>query len=242
MNLQVKRITHLEAEQALGVVLVIDVIRAFTVAAYAFAGGVRRILLVRTVEEAYALQKRESNALLAGEIRGRLIPGFDFNNSPTLVAAADLTKRILIQRTGAGTQGAVKASQAHKLLICSLTNARATATYARELAMASDGFITILPTATFEKDEPRNEDDICADYLEALLLEPVRAPDVLANGIAYLHETNRFREFREGDSDIPIEDIPAILAADRFSFAMVGTHRQWQGVTYVDVERVEVGL
>jgi len=242
MLLEVNRITHREAVQARGVVIVIDVIRAFTVAAYAYAGGVRRIWLVRTIEEAQALREREPNALLAGEVGGRLIPGFDFNNSPSLMSTADVRGRLLIQRTGAGTQGAVKVVNAQHVLICSLTNARATATYARQLAEASTGLITILPTATIERGEPRNEDDICAEYLEALLLDPVHASKVLTEGIAYLHAIERFKWFEQDDFDVPVADVPAVLATDCFSFAMVGSHRQWHNITYVDVERVDVAL
>src|SRR5260221_11956752 len=98
--------------EARGVVIVIDVIRAFTVAAYAFAGGAARFWLVSAVDEAFALREREPRALLAGEVGGRLIPGFDFNNSPSLMAAADVYGRLLIQRTGAGTQGATRAVNA----------------------------------------------------------------------------------------------------------------------------------
>ena len=43
------------ARQARGVVVVIDVMRAFTTAAYAFGAGVVEIDLVTTVEEALAL-------------------------------------------------------------------------------------------------------------------------------------------------------------------------------------------
>jgi 2-phosphosulfolactate phosphatase len=42
------------AREATGVVVVIDVMRAFTTAAYAFAAGIREIELVATVEEALA--------------------------------------------------------------------------------------------------------------------------------------------------------------------------------------------
>src|SRR5438067_3028958 len=101
--MEISRVTPLQAAQAHGVVIVIDVIRAFTVAAYAFAGGAHRLLLVRTVEEAHALRTRFPEALLVGEIGGRLISGFDLNNSPSLVAATNVSGRILIQRTGAGT-------------------------------------------------------------------------------------------------------------------------------------------
>jgi hypothetical protein len=68
----IHHISREQAEQAEGIVVVIDVIRAFTVAAYAFAGGAQRLWLVRTVEEALALREREPGALLAGEIGGRI--------------------------------------------------------------------------------------------------------------------------------------------------------------------------
>lgn len=242
MPIVVNRITQTYAAEANDVVIVIDVIRAFSVAAYAFAGGARRLWLVRTVEEAFILREREPNALLAGEVGGRLIQGFDFNNSPALIAAADVRDRLVIQRTGTGTQGAVKASNAKHILLCSLTNARATASYARKLAIESNCSITLLPTATFEDADSKNEDDVCADYLGALLLTPAQAPDVLAEGIAYLLDTGRFDEYEQDYFDLPKADVPAILAADCFSFAMVGAHQQWEGTTYVDVERVDVSM
>jgi 2-phosphosulfolactate phosphatase len=46
---------------ARGVVVVVDVLRAFTTAAYAFAGGAEEIFLVSTVEEAFSLRKRNSD-------------------------------------------------------------------------------------------------------------------------------------------------------------------------------------
>src|SRR5207244_3880579 len=123
--------------------------------------------LVRTVEEAFAMRERVPQALLAGEVGGRLIPGFDFNNSPSLMAAADVDGRLLIQRTGAGTQGAVGAVNATHVLICSLVNAKATAISARNLADTTGGLITLLPT--FYKSNMVSEDSVCADYVEALL-------------------------------------------------------------------------
>src|SRR2546425_11644655 len=98
-NIDIRRVNRLEAVDSRGVVIVIDVIRAFTVAAYAFAGGASRLWLVRTVEEAHALRAKNPQALLAGEIGGRLIDGFDFNNSPSLIAATDIRGRVIIQRT-----------------------------------------------------------------------------------------------------------------------------------------------
>jgi 2-phosphosulfolactate phosphatase len=240
--MQIERVDQPRASQARGVVIVIDVIRAFTVAAYAFAGGAQCMLLVRTVEEAHTLRSHIPRALLVGEVGGRLIPGFDFNNSPSLIAATNVRGRTLIQRTGAGTQGAVNAINATHILLSSLTNAQASAVYARTLAASSAGIITLLPTATSEKDLYPNEDDVCAGYIEALLRQPLKAPSVLAEGINYLHAIDRFQRFEPDSFDFPTADIPMILAADCFDFAMVGTHKQWGDIDYVEVQRVDVGL
>lgn len=238
--MEIYRVDCKGAPEAQGVVIVIDVIRAFSVAAYAFAKGLSRLWLVRTVDEARALRQKEPEALLAGEIRGCLIEGFDFNNSPSCMAAANVYARLLIQRTGAGTQGAVNAVNARHLLLCSLTNAKATASYARMLAGSSDGLVTLFPTEAYEEEHLRNEDDICADYLEALLLQRNKANAILVEGIAYLQASGRFNEFEAGHPDFPFEDIEAILSADRFAFAMVGTSKKWRDITYVDVRRVDL--
>lgn len=238
--MEIRRVSHSRALEARGVVVVIDVIRAFSVAAYAFAGGASSLWLVRTVEEARALREREREALLIGEVGGRLIEGFDFNNSPSQMAAADVRGRLLIQRTGAGTQGAVAVANATHLLLSSLTNAQATATYARKSAETSEGIVTLFPTDSFEEMTPPNEDSVCADYIEALLLGRDDAATILADGIKYLHSIDRFAEFAPGSSDSPFEDIPAILAADRFNFAMVGSRQQWRDITYVEAHRVDV--
>ena len=223
--------------EARGVVIVIDVIRAFTVAAYAFAGGADRLWLVSTVDEAFALREREPRAQLAGEVGGRLIPGFDFNNSPSLMAAADVQGQLLIQRTGAGTQGATRAVNATHLLVCSLVNAQATALYARKLAIATGKLITLLPTFSGWEVNVASEDEICADYLAALLGEREDAADILINGIAQLRTLGRFAQWEQGDQDFPFGDIEKILDANRFDFALVGTHKQWNGIAYVEVER-----
>ncbi|HLI05643.1 MAG TPA: 2-phosphosulfolactate phosphatase [Ktedonobacteraceae bacterium] len=237
--MEIHKVKRVEASSARGVVIVIDVLRAFSVAAYAFAGGAQGIWLVRTVEEALALRERVPEALLAGEIGGRLISGFDFNNSPSQMAGADVRNRLLIQRTGAGTQGAVIAGQADALLICSLTNARATTTYAHQLAQSAGGGIALFPTERVAG-LSFNEDDVCADYLEALLLNRPDAQETLARNITQLRARGRFDRFAQGDADFPFEDVAAVLAVDRFSFAMVGMRRRWNDIQYIEVRRVDV--
>ena len=236
----IERIDHTCAHQAQGIAIVIDVIRAFTVAGYAFAGGARAMWLVRTTEEAQALRQQYPDALLAGEVGGRLIPGFDFNNSPSLMAQRDVHGKLLIQRTGAGTQGAVAVAQtAATILLCALTNAKATASYAEQLATTLKQPITLFPTASFTDTSPWNEDVLCADYLEALLREQDNAQGILSQGMQRLRVA-RLQPWQQGDPDLPSGDIAAVLSPDRFNFAMVGSRKEWQHITYVDVEQHQV--
>src|SRR5690242_17004327 len=131
------RIEHTTREtcgDATGAVVAIDVLRAFTTAAFAFAAGARDIVLVGEVEEALALRARFPGALAMGEVGGLPIPGFDFGNSPADLAGHDLHGRRIIQRTSAGTQGMVLSRRAETLLAASFVCAGATARYLQRAA------------------------------------------------------------------------------------------------------------
>lgn len=242
-SLIIARIHGREAVQARGVVVVIDVLRAFTVAAYALAGGARELMLVRTPEEALTLRDtRFPDAMLAGEVDGRLIPGFDLNNSPAVMQSADVRGRLVIQRTGAGTQGAVNARHASRLLVASLVNARATATYAARLAQATGAEqITLVPTASPFEDAGRKtiEDDACADYLEALLSGRSDSDALLARSIERISSDECSGIFFQGLEDFPAGDVAAALAANRFSFAMEGERHTLDEIDYIAVRRVD---
>ncbi len=101
---------------ATGMVLVIDVLRAFSTAAYAFSRRAKAILLVSGVEKALILKTQIPNSKIMGEVGGLPPWGFDFGNSPTQIIEQELTGLTLIQRTGAGTQGAVRCVNADNLL------------------------------------------------------------------------------------------------------------------------------
>jgi 2-phosphosulfolactate phosphatase len=77
-------------------VVVIDVIRATTVAITAAAMG-RRCFPVASVEAAWALKATLDNPLMAGEVAGVIPEGFDINNSPvTLSARTDISRPIIL--------------------------------------------------------------------------------------------------------------------------------------------------
>ena len=52
------------AEKAEGTVVVIDVFRAFSLEAYMFQKGVKKIFPVKTVEEAFALKQQHPEYIL----------------------------------------------------------------------------------------------------------------------------------------------------------------------------------
>ncbi|MCW5850618.1 MAG: 2-phosphosulfolactate phosphatase [Anaerolineae bacterium] len=210
-------VVHLRgAEGALaagGLTIVIDVLRAFTTAAYAFAAGAADIVLVSTVEEAFAVRERFPDALLIGEVGGRLIPGFDLNNSPTRMRQANVAGRRLIQRTGAGTQGVVLAAGAAERVLASLVVARATVAYVQSRAPRQVSLLATNPAHS-----PYNEDDACADYLAALL---TGQPTDVAATLARVRASADARELTDslGD-DFPPTDLELALAIDCFDFAM----------------------
>lgn len=150
---------------ATGVVVVIDVLRAFSAAAFAFDTGARDIVLVGPIDEAFALKKQLPGALVFGEDRGIKVDGFDFGNSPTELSQQNLVGQRLIQRTSAGTQGVVRSTRAERLLVGSFVVAEATARYIRRLAPPTVTFVITGRNDWLDGDE----DTALADYLAARL-------------------------------------------------------------------------
>jgi len=99
-----------EAHFARGAVVVIDVLRAFTTAAFAFHSGAKEIYPAASVEDTMGLKARIPGALVMDEVDGYKPEGFDFSNSPADIQQADLHNRSLVQHTSAGTQGIIRES------------------------------------------------------------------------------------------------------------------------------------
>jgi 2-phosphosulfolactate phosphatase len=192
------------AGEATGHVVVIDVLRAFTTAAYAFAAGIEEIELVATPEEALARP-----GFRMGEVGGRLISGFDHNNSPSGLVGRRLSGRA-VQRTSAGTQGVVGAMRAESLWLGSLVVAGATAR-----ALAGVDEVTFVATGAHEG---RGDEDVAAaDYIAGLLRGQAPPREAIMKRVA----VSRDAEFHAGnDPDLPAADIPCCAAIDAFDFAM----------------------
>jgi 2-phosphosulfolactate phosphatase len=202
------------ARQASGAVAVIDVFRAFTTAAVVLANGASRIVMVGTIEEAFALRDGGVGQVCMGEVRGRKPDGFDFGNSPFEVAGVDLGGKTIIQRTSAGTQGIVAAAGADRLYAASLVTAKATAA-----ALASSGPERVALVAMGDSGIARtDEDELCALHLRNLLEGRPGNPEAVRQLILAGGEIARFND--PGRPHLHWQDVEIALDIDRYDFAI----------------------
>ena len=199
--------------EATGVVVVIDVIRAFTNAAFAFSRGAQEIFPVSTVEEALEFKRQYPEALACGEVDGLPPEGFDFGNSPTYTDNLNLSEKIIVQRTGAGTQGAVRSVCADRLLAASFVVAKATVNYVQSLS--PDMITFVISGQTYDGGE---EDLACAQYLEELLRGDSPDPVLFLERVK---NSGHARVFYNPDQPLfPETDIDHCISLDKFDFAM----------------------
>lgn len=144
-------------------VVAVDVVRATTTAITAVAAG-RRCFPAATLSAALLLADRLPNALLAGEQRGVMPPGFHINNSPAqLLARADI-ERPLVLLSSSGTRLCHEAALCDAGFLACLRNYVATA---RHLATR---FPAIVVTGAGNYSEFREEDQMCCAWLAECLL------------------------------------------------------------------------
>lgn len=202
-----------ECHTARGVVLVIDVLRAFSTAAYAFSCGAKEIILVSGVEEGLALKPQIPNSKAMGEVGGLPPEGFDFGNSPTLLREEDLTGITLIQRTGAGTQGAVRSQNAEVMLAASFVVANATVRFIKNLNPPEVTFVI-----TGELFSGGDEDLACAEYLEELLKG--NQPDTKPYIQRVFESRDALQHLDPKETGFPRSDLDYCTDIDTFDFAM----------------------
>lgn len=204
------RLTLDNCHTATGIVLIIDVLRAFSTAAYAFSRGAKEIRLVSGVEEALDLKAKIPGAKAMGEVGGLPPEGFDFGNSPTRILEHDLTGVTLVQRTGAGTQGAVRSVNAEVMLATSFVVAQATMDYVLRL---NPGEITFVITGGMGNDE----DVACADFLE----KQVTGQETEAQEyIRRIYASRDALEHMPDHPQFPKADLDYCSRIDAFDFAM----------------------
>jgi 2-phosphosulfolactate phosphatase len=139
--------------------------------------------------------------------------GFDFGNSPTQTGTLDLSGRIIIQRTGAGTQGAVRSVCADTLVAASFVIAKATVNYIERFSPDTVTFVI-----TGQTYDGGDEDLACAGYLEELLRGD--SPDPVPF-LERVKNSSDARVFYNPEKPLfPETDINHCISLDKFDFAM----------------------
>jgi 2-phosphosulfolactate phosphatase len=202
------------AREARGIAVVIDVFRAFSVAAYAFDAGAVRVLPVAEIEDAKALGRRFPGAVLAGERHARKLPGFDIGNSPTEVRAIGLRGKVLVHTTHAGTQGLVNATGADEVLTGAFVNISAVC---RHILARAPQRVSLVRMG-HEARERCAEDDLYAECLRLLLLgEPAPLDEVRER----LRTAPAAAKFFDPACDwAPRDDFEYCTDVDRFDFVL----------------------
>ena len=139
--------------------VIIDVLRAFTVAHFAFMRGVSRIYLVTTIQEAFALKSLYPEYLLAGEKDGLPIEGFDLDNSPAALLTHHLDGKTLIQKTSNGTKATLENLDAQRVFVTGLSNSFDLVAYLQTLCIET---LHIIPSRL------KDDDFAVKDYMLAL--------------------------------------------------------------------------
>ncbi|MGW5117836.1 2-phosphosulfolactate phosphatase [Streptomyces noursei] len=202
-----------ELVEAPSVAVVVDVMRAFTVAPWAFARGADKIVLAGSLDEALALKARHPDWLALKD--GPPAPGFDTVNSPGLLRSTDLGGRTVVQKTTAGTVGALAVREASLVLCAGFVVAEATA---RVLRTRGCNGVTFVITG---EDGQAEEDLACAQYIAR------RAPEARTDAAEFLRRAAASRAAAELAQGVRQgahpDDVALCLELDRFPFAMVAT-------------------
>jgi 2-phosphosulfolactate phosphatase len=202
------------AKQALGFTVIIDVFRAFSTACYVMENGADRIITTAGIETAYHLKNTDASKILMGERHERMLPGFDYGNSPAAIKEVDFTGKTVILTTSAGTQGIINASNADEIITGSFVNAAAIIKYIRDKAPQ---FLSLVCMG-YGASRSIEEDNFFAEYIINELTGQVNNFEYM---VSVIRKTSGRRFFLPENIDhSPPEDFDLCLSLNRFNFIL----------------------
>jgi 2-phosphosulfolactate phosphatase len=178
-------------------IVAVDVIRATTMTVTALGQG-RRCVVAADLGDALAWRGLLPDALLAGEIGGRMPPAFEMNNSPAELAAREDVERPLVILSSSGTSLMLAAGRAARgaYLAC-FRNLRAVVHHLGRQA----GPIALIGAGS--RGEFREEDQMACAWLAEGLLDA-----------GYRPEDDRTMELVERWSGLPLDACRASNSVD----------------------------
>lgn len=196
------------AKKAKGIVVVIDILRAATVASYLLDKGIVSITPVATQEEAFRMRKRDGTLLLVGENNGVKIEGFDISNSPfEIKRMPKLEGKHAVHRSTTGTQGLVNVKNADQVIFGSFVSHSALLRYILE---ADPKIVSLVSMGGLE-------DEMYANFLKkSLMKQDTDKIEAIVSGLEVHPGCQWFLD--PSKPDFPKEDFYLCLEVDVFNF------------------------
>ena len=201
------------AQRAAGLTVIIDVFRAFSVAAYLAHQGAKAIIPVADPNTGFQLKDQDPKIVLIGEREEKIIPGYDFGNSPLEILNRDFRGQTVVHATSAGTRGLVHATRASEIITGSFVNAAAIVRYISEKEPRNLSLVAM----GYRARESADEDMALAEYIKNEL--EGRPNDFTAMKERIKQGTGK-RFFDPANLNSPPEDFNLCLDLDRFSFVL----------------------
>ena len=218
------------AKKATGLVIIIDIFRAATVAAFILDKGAKYIIPVSTKEEAFILKEQNKNHILVGEEKGYKIPEFDFGNSPSELKHTKLKDKIIIHRSSMGTQGILAARKAKQILFGSFPVLSAIVNYVKKMGFKQLSLVVM--------DGKGSEDDMFADFVIAKLEGNMNDINLVKKILLKHKGAGRFLDPKQ--PEFPKEDFDLCLSLDLFNFVpLVGEE---QGRKIIKAQKTTSGV
>jgi len=175
-------------------IVVVDVIRATTVATTAVSMG-RRVFPARTTDDASVIAATLDDPLLVGELGGNKPYGFHITNSPVQIAAREDVHRPMVLVSSSGTQLMLNAAGSEGTYLSCFRNISAVARHIggkhERIALLGAG----------SRGQFRREDQIgCAWVAEKLLQSGYRAETQRTNDLVRRWRNANVNEIRGGKS------------------------------------------
>lgn len=216
------------AELAIGLTVVIDVFRAFTVEPYLINNGAKKLIPVNDIQIAYNYKNKDNNYILIGERNGIILPEFDCGNSPSQIEKVDFSEKTIIHTTSCGTQGIVKSINAKEIITGSLVNAQAIVKYIIQNKIDDVSLLTLCRPG----ENPFDEDVLCAKYIKGLLEnEPLSN---IKEEIEKLKTTSGSKFFDKlKQKDFPERDFYLCTEINKFDFVLK-VKKDGEGNLYIE--------
>jgi len=208
------KIIH-DPKEAIGIAIIIDVFRAFTVEPVIINNGAEKLIVIGDKQIAYDLKKENNEYILIGERDGIKLPGFDYGNSPSQIEKVDFTNKVVVHTTSCGTQGIVNSKNAEEIITGSLVNISAIVKYINNKNFNDISIVSMSRPG----EEPSQEDQLCAEYIKAKLEN--KSIDEFNDRILNLKNTSGAKFFDNTLQKIfPKEDFYLCTDIDKYNFIL----------------------